>query len=190
MLKKSSWRTKKGDLTYTWHQRSDLKWGKGHRNLRSNQHCGIMPRASTERTVSETVKNEYQLSLKESVKGNDDGAKELPCKKTGRPLLATWQWVGSTSPRVCKIHAQQRDCCQHYNSYGCSRRHHKKQRCQFVKQWWIWRHWNNQVTGPKFIEPLGTVKWKACNKNKITPEHFEIVLFPDHFFPFLFVVAE
>ena len=79
------------------------------------------------KNVSEMAERWISVVLKGSPKGNGDGVRELPCKKTGRPLL-----LGKELDQQVQEYAQQRDGCQHYNSYGCSIRHRENQRCQFA----------------------------------------------------------
>ena len=98
-----------------------------------------MQRASTERTVSETAKNEYQLSLKESVKGNDDGAKELPCKKTWRPLLLG----NELDQQVHEYVKYMRNRGSAINTtivMAVAEGIVKSKDANLQKQWWIWRH--------------------------------------------------
>ena len=131
------------------------------------------PKASTERTSVRRLKNEYQSSLKESLKGSDDGVKELPCKKTGRPLLLgdeldkqVQEYVKYMRDRGTAVNTtvvmaaaegivKSKDANLLNNNGGSGSIE--------ITKWWA----------RSLLNRMGIVKRKACSKNKITPEHFE-----------------
>ena len=119
------------------------------------------------------LKNEYQSSLKGSLKGSDDGVKELPCKKTGRPLLLgdeldkqVQEYVKYMRNRGIAVNTtvvmaaaegiiKSKDANLLNNNGGSGGIE--------ITKWWA----------RSLLNRMGMVKRKACSKNKITPEHFE-----------------
>ena len=121
------------------------------------------------------LKNEYQSSLKGSLKESDDGVKELPCKKTGRPLLLgdkldkqVQEYVKYMRDRGTAVNAtvvmaaaegivKSKDANLLNNNGGSGGIE--------ITKWWAL----------SLLNRMGMVKRKACSKNKIAPEHFESI---------------
>ena len=72
------------------------------------------------------LSNEYQSSLKGSLKGSDDGVKELPCKKTSRPLLLGDELDKQVQEYVKYMHDSTTVVM------AAAERYDKKQRCPFA----------------------------------------------------------
>ena len=108
------------------------------------------------------LKNEYQSSLKGTLKGSGDGVKELPYKKTGRPLLLG----GKLDKQVQEYVKYMRDRGTAVNAtvvVAAAEGIVKSQDPNLldnggieITKWWA----------RSLLSRMGMVKRKACSKNK------------------------
>ena len=127
------------------------------------------PELSLKETSVRRLKNQYQSSLKGSLKGSGDGVKELLRKKTRRPLLLGDELDDQVKEYLKYMHdrgtaintpivmaavegiVKSKDA-NLLGSGGIE-----------ITKWW----------DRSLLNHMRMVKRKACSKNKINPEHFE-----------------